>query len=229
MPLGWKLHGCRSIVGVPGQQRQPGDDAHRQRHPHLRIAQHAPALRDQQQRDRADPDHPGEAVVAQRAQGQAQRQFHRTHRIDLAQQPRAGVHAQDRGQRHRHVRQGEDAERARQRHQQGQAAGAPAGHRAEPARGDARDQPRHQCRQQQERRAQRQQVLAAERHPQPRQPGGQPGQIRIGGGQVLAFLPIERLVDEQRQARGRQQLGCGDQHPQHHEGGACTLFALHCL
>ena len=34
-----------------------------------------------------------------------------------------------------------------------------------------------------------------------------------GLGQMLAFLPIERFVDEQRQARGNDQLGRCDQRP----------------
>ena len=49
---------------------------------------------------------------------------------------------------------------------------------------------------------------------QPRQPRRQPRQVGIRPGQVLAFLPVEGLVDEQRQARGDHQLQREQQQPQ---------------
>ena len=74
------------------------------------------------------------------------------------------------------------------------------------ARGDARHQPWQHCGDQQERRAQRQRVVAAHRDAEPREPCREPRQVRIRPCQVLAFLPVEGLVDEQRQARGDHQL-----------------------
>ncbi len=201
------------VVGIPRQQRQPRQYTHCQRHPHARISQHAPSLRQHQQRDEADTDHADEAVVAERTDQQAQAQFDRGRRIDAAQQACTGIEAQHRSQCHRHIGHGQQAQRGRQRHQQGQAARLPAGHVAEPARGDTRDQQRQQCADGQERQTQCQHVLAADFHAHARQPRGQSRQVGVRRRQVLAFLPIERLVHEQGQTRGHEQLGRCDQRP----------------
>src|SRR3546814_1992544 len=42
--------------------------------------------------------------------------------------------------------------------------------------------------------------------PEPDQPRGEPGQVRVRPRQVPAFLPVEGLVDEQRQARRHSHL-----------------------
>ena len=65
------------IVGIPCQQRQPGQYTHRQRNPYARIGQHAPALWQRQQCNEANADDADETVVAEGADHQAQRQLHR--------------------------------------------------------------------------------------------------------------------------------------------------------
>ena len=49
-------------------------------------------------------------------------------------------------------------------------------------------------------------MIAAERDADAREPRRQAGQVGIGPGQVLAFLPVERLVHEQRQVRSQHRL-----------------------
>lgn len=201
------------IVCIPRQQRQPCQHAHRQCHPHAWITRHAPPLRQRQQRDEADADDTNEAIVAERTDRQAQRELHRRRCVDVVQQPRAGVQTDHCRQRHRHIRHCQQAQRRRQRHQQREAARLPSRHIAEPARGRAHHQQWQQRADGQERQAQGKHMMATDLHAQPCQPCGQPGQIRIRGRQVLAFLPVERFIDEQRQARSDHQLGRCDQRP----------------
>jgi hypothetical protein len=56
-------------------------------------------------------------------------------------------------------------------------------------------------------------MVATDLHTQARQPRGQSGKVRIRSGQMLAFLPIERLVNKQWQPRSHYQLGRCDQRP----------------
>ena len=209
------------VVEIPRHQWRPRRGAECDRGQHADIAQHAPAIGQQQQGEETDPDHGDKPVVTERADRQAQRQLQRRRCVDVAQQPRAGVDAQQRSQRHRRVGQRQQPEGADQRQQQRETAGDPAPRRAEFARRDAHHQQRHHRGDQQERRAQRQGMVAAEFDTEPRQPRGQRRQVGIGRGEVLAFLPIERLVDEQRQPRGNQQLHQRDRAPQHPERQSC--------
>ena len=81
------------VLHVPGDQRRPRRGAQRQRDQHARIAQQPPAFGQPQQHEEAHRDHRDEAVMAECADRQAQRQFHRASRIDRAQQPCHRVHA----------------------------------------------------------------------------------------------------------------------------------------
>ena len=70
-------------------------------------------------------------------------------------------------------------------------------------------------------------MLATNFCPQSRQPCGQPGQIGISRRQMLAFLPIESFIDEQRQSRRNEYLDGGDQGPQQQEATLCAFFVVH--
>src|SRR5690606_16932250 len=84
-------------------------------------------------------------------------------------------------------------------------------------RAHPRDQPRHRRADRQERQPQRQRVARRQQVTGARQPGAQPRQVRIGPGQVPAFLPVERLVHEQRQPRGQRELQDAGRQPQAEE------------
>ena len=207
------------VLQVPGQQRHPRRGAERNRDPDPRIAQRLAPRRQHGQRNHAHADHGDEAVVAQRTDRQAQRQHHRRAVVDPAQQARARIDAQHGRQRHRHVRQRHDPQGPGQRQQHRRAAGQPRRPAlAELALHDAHHHPRQRRAHQQERQPRTQVVVAGNLHAQPDQPRGQPRQIRVGPGQVLAFLPVEGFVDEQRQLAGHHQLEHRDSRPQGDEG-----------
>ena len=207
------------VLQVPGQQRHPRRGAERDRDPDPRIAQRAAARRQQRQRHHAHADHRDEAVVAQRADRQAQRQHHRRAVVDPAQQPRARIDAQHGRQRHRHVRQGHDPQGSGQRQQHGGAAGQPRRPAlAELAPHDVHHHPRQRRAHQQKRQARAQMAVARDLYAEPDQPRGQPRQVGVGPGQVLAFLPVEGFIHEQRQLAGDHQLEHRDHRPQDDEG-----------
>jgi hypothetical protein len=170
------------------------------------IAQCTAPLRKQQQGDEADPDHGDEAVVAQCTQGETECKLQRCGRADFAQQLRPGIDAQQGSQRHHRVGQRQQTERAGQWQQQREATRLPAVAPAEFACRDPHHQQRNQRGQEQERGTQGEGMLASQHHPEPREPGRQSGQVRIGRSEVLTFLPIKSLVDEQRQPCGHDQL-----------------------
>ena len=201
------------VLDVPGQQRHPGGRPESDRDPHPRIAQRAAAIGQQRQRDHPDADHRNEAVMAERADRQSHGQQQRSTVIDPPQQARTGVQAHHGSQRHGHVRQGHDAQRAGQRQQHGGAASQPRrGTLAQLAAHHAHHHPRQRRTHQQERQAHAEVVVAGHFHAQPDQPCGQSRQVGIGPPWMLAFLPVECLVHEQRKLGGHHQFE--QQHPE---------------
>ena len=205
------------VVEVPGQQRPPRQRTDRDRGPGQRMAQHATPLGGREQGDAADRDHRREAIVGQPADRQPQRKFQRRGGSDLAQQAQAGIQAQHGGEQQRHVRQGHQSQRPGQRQQDREAARLPAAVGIDLARRHPRDQPRNRGTDQQERQAQGQRAAGCPRIADPCQPRGHPRQVGIRPGEVAAFLPVERLVDEQRQARGQHQVDQAHHGPQPEE------------
>ena len=129
---------CICVLQIPCNQRRPSCRTQAKRHPDAWISQHASTRRQQQQRDEANANNSDEAIVAQRTHGQTHRKLRRRGRIHFTQQSRPGIQAQHGRHRHRHVRQGQDAQAAGQRHQKHQHACTPTNHFAKPARGNMR-------------------------------------------------------------------------------------------